>query len=243
MDLIVSLIAFAALIGVWILINNELKKNKSPVLVRHVLGVVGGAFTFFLIVAIALSLGVIENSEKDTLSATPTPESSLASQPDAETAKKLSFREMMDYRNDYTEEAGTLTIKSESPLDVVLYARNVINQPEEYKIENMERAVLYGIYRTFVHTDEPQITVTARHIDIKSLNPYEAEENQSLVVSVSVTRERALKAIQKFIPSVETFDDLITTNPNEKWTAEFNELFWKREGQEKLLDALRAYSN
>lgn len=249
MDLVISLIAFAALISAWVLINNKLKKKNKQILVRHILGAIGGAFSFVLVVAIALSFGLIESTKKDTLSTTSITESSLASsQLEAETTKKSGFREMMNNRNDYTEEAGTLIIKSESPLEVVLYAQDMINQDEKYKIQDMDRALLYGVYRTFVHTDEPQITVTSRHLDIKSLNPYEAEENRSLVVSVSVTKEQALEAIQKFIPSVETFDDLIEEKEvgglllEDEWTAEFEEFYWKRDGQEKLLNALRAYS-
>lgn len=156
---------------------------------------------------------------------------------------------MMNDRNDYTEEEGTLTINSESSLDMIIYVKNMIKQPNNYKIQDMNRAVLYGIYRTFVHTEESQIFVTARHLDIKTLNPYDAEVNSTLEVRASATREKALKAVKKIIPAIKTFDDLVETQVvgdiqlEDEWIPEFEELYWKSEGQEKLLDSLHSFEN
>lgn len=113
---------------------------------------------------------------------------------------RSSFREMMNDRNDYTEEAGTLIINSESPLTIILYTADAVNQSDNIKKEGMRKAVLYGVYRTFIHTPEPRITVTA-HPTAKNVGGLTLED---------------------------------------EWTDAFGEVYWKSEGQVKLLDALRS---
>ena len=243
MELAVSLLACAAFIAVWIVINRRFKKTNKPFLLRHIAGAFGGAIGLTIVVVIAQATGLIDTVEQ----ATPT---QVAATDDKHVLsgipKNLNFRELMDHHlNDFTEEDGTLIIESESPLKITLYPSAVIEQTDEVKTSDMQRAVLYGIYKTFVHTNEPQIDVTAHMIEIESYNPYKAEKNHSLEVNISVTREQALEAVKAFIPSVNSFDDLVTTRTygditaHDEWTPEFEQLYFEREDQAKLLDALR----
>lgn len=101
---------------------------------------------------------------------------------------------------------------------------------------------MYDIYKTFVHTNEPQIDVTAHIIEIESYNLYKAEKNHSLEVSITITRKQALEAVKTLIPSVNSFDGLITTKTygdvtvNNDWTPGFEQFYFGAEGQAKLLD-------
>ena len=136
-------------------------KSKSSAIKRHVAGFLGGASSFIIIVVMALLTGVID-SQENTRVTDPIKNNG---------AGKLSFREMMIDRNDFSVDAGTLKIISYSPLEVVLFARDAITQTRDIKKENVNRAAIYGVYRTFIHTDEPSITLTAYPLDIKSINP------------------------------------------------------------------------
>lgn len=164
----------------------------------------------------------------------------------SESVSEFNFREMMIDRNDYSEELGTLRINSESPLDVVLLNEDMISQSEAIKREDVNRAIIYGIYRTFIHTKEPKITITARPLDIKSLNPRVAEENLAISLSLSVTKEQALEAIKRLLPEVKAFDDLIEVKMvgdmkrEGQWKEEFGELYWQTEGLERLISALQS---
>lgn len=244
MDAAVSLLGIGALIGVWIVISKKLKQR--PLLIRHSLGVVGGVFSLLAVVALGLATGAIENTEQSAQPDTATNGAANVAREPNEPEERPSFRQMMNDRNEYSEEAGTLIIKSESPLEVTLYTTDAIKQSDEIKTEDMRKAVLYGIYRTFIHTNEPEITVTAHPLDIKSFNPYEAEKNHTLKVSVSVTREQAFEAVQRLIPDTTSFDDLTTVKTvggltlEDEWTDAFGKLYWNAEGQIKLLDALRS---
>lgn len=234
MDLMVSLVSWSAFIICWVTVNKKMKGNSSAIK-RHIIGFIGGGLSFILIIALALMVGIID-SEKTAK--TPIKSSDKVK-------SEFNFKKMIHDRNDFSEERGTLKIISESPLVVELLTEDIASQSKDIKKEDVNRAIIYGIYRTFIHTNEDQINITAYPLDIISLNPRLVEENHSIKVNIFVTREQALQAVKTLIPSVESFDDLTEEKMigdmkiDDEWTNEFRKFYWNNEGQEKLISILK----
>lgn len=59
-----------------------------------------------------------------------------------------------------------------------------------------------------------------------------------------LTREQALKVIKRLLPEVESYDDITEEimvgdmKLDDEWTQAFSELYWKRQGQERLISEL-----
>lgn len=235
MDLVVALIALVAFIASWVYLNNKMKMTRSTI-TRHCLGFLGGLFSFCVVIIVALTVGIIESDA---------PESNQK-RANVDNSSKMSFSQMMADRNDFSIEAGTLKILSESPLKVELLEESMIDQSNDIKEEDINRAIIYAVYRTFMHTSEEHITVTAYPLDIISLIPKKVEENHDVKMTVSVSRQQALQAIQSLVPTVNSFDDMFELASYEgmkvyEWSDDVKSFYWERNKQEQLIQTLLAF--
>lgn len=143
--------------------------------------------------------------------------------------------EMFADFSDYSLSNETLVILNEKPLELRLAKPVYKGDPESLVKHELHRAVLYGIYKTFIHTDEPQVTVKAVPILVKSYNPLQEEVLDEPVYEISITREQALEALQAMLPGAD-FNSIVEERAGSwLWNDDFNSLYY--EDRDPGLDA------
>lgn len=137
-----------------------------------------------------------------------------------------SVPDMIQQFNDFSSDNGTFKIISKKPLHIQLSPEVFPNDLKKVISEQTERAAIYGIYRSFIHTDVDKITVTAMP-KIYNKNDYLIADK----VTITKTRTQALKDIQKFIP-ITDFSEL--TIPDEyghdETSKEYKQLYYNDQG-------------
>lgn len=112
-----------------------------------------------------------------------------------------SVDQMVEWTNDYSAETGTFKVLKRSPLHIQLKLWSVVKESGDRVIaEELFRALQWGVFRTFLHTNAKQVTVTV-------IPPVSTEHIGML--TETVTREKALMVIQKLL-GVRDFGDLLT---------------------------------
>lgn len=166
----------------------------------------------------------------------------------AETAplKPLHFDDvpaMIEDAGDYSVEKGTFKLISSSPLHIRMSPPVMQADLPKYVAQDVVRAALYGVYRTFIHTDAAAVIVTSVPAQI-TLNPYTVKLQKKPELQISVTREQALNAVGKLI-GADDFADLVESEKAgdmqlDSWRKDFDDLYHTVEGKKALLDALEA---
>lgn len=157
-----------------------------------------------------------------------------------------NWLEIIGKRNDYSNDQGNLLLVNSSPLKFEIHATEAAAQLPQYKAESVNRAALYGVYRTFIHTHEPSVDLRAGLREIEGNNPPVMAFNLGYRVQIKATRAEALAAIQTLLPRVKGFEDLVTTELaggikwEGVWTKDFESIYMKAPLQRQLLDALGA---
>ncbi len=138
-------------------------------------------------------------------------------------SKFTTINDMFDSLADYSSVYGMFEMLSEEPLHVQLHPR--FTKKELIRKENIEQmvnyAIVYGIYRTYIHTSIGEITVSSIPIEM-NMDIREEIYLEGYKKTVSVTRQEALVLVQKYI-DVESFEDLILKEnglPNQ-WLSDF----------------------
>jgi hypothetical protein len=137
---------------------------------------------------------------------------------------------MMEERGDYIEESGTFKILKKSPLHIQLSPEESPTTDEKFIRESVMKTMMYGIYRSFIHTDQKEITITvipkegiSGGKEQKYMNKYKT--------TLTITRASALSVIRKFHP-IGSLEELVTTKKaagitlNDEWSDEFNQCYW-----------------
>lgn len=174
--------------------------------------------------------------------------SNSAAQPTASQAASLSplhFADvpaMIEDFGDYSAETGTFKLVSDSPLEIQIATLVAAGDLPENVQRELRRAALYGVYRTFVHTDAGAVKVKVVPNVMTSATERSIQDTPSL--EVTVTREQALQAVQSLVPA-ESFSDLVLPEQAGKiqldnWAQSFEPLYFKDDGQESLLKAIQA---
>lgn len=150
---------------------------------------------------------------------------------------------MIEDAGDYSVEKGTFKLLSSSPLHIRMSPPVTQADLPKYVAQDVVRAALYGVYRTFIHTDASAVTVTSVPAQI-TLNPYTVKLQKKPELEVSVTREQALNAVGKLI-GADDFADLVESEQAgdmqlDSWSKDFDDLYHTVEGKKALLDALEA---
>ena len=127
-----------------------------------------------------------------------------------------SVKAMITHFGDFKTQDGTFKIIKEKPLHIILNVEaNIYSEPD--MIENdIKKAIVYGMYRTFIHTNEQQITVTSTAIPMK--NPGQKPSAKEIKYlsqfkkTATLDRKKALDLIRRFGVANE-FSELV-----EDWT-------------------------
>lgn len=149
-------------------------------------------------------------------------------------SKFSSVQAMVKDFKDYNQENGTFKVLTREPLHIQLSPIVVPGDFPDVIDAQVKRAVIYGIYRSFVHTPVNRITVTAiplernpRTDSTRYLNAYKR--------TVTKTRSQALELVRRHL-RVTTFDALVGEERigqvvvPDQWTKAFNRLYYQDQG-------------
>ncbi len=150
-----------------------------------------------------------------------------------------SVKEFFEKIGGYSESNGTLKILSLSPLHIQL-SPVVVKEDFPETIENeVRRALVDGIYRSFIHTNVNQIVVTAVPLEID----FSTKERRYVIGykrTISKSRKEALDLVKRYL-RVSSFSDLITDFKvgdmvfSDQWTKEFKRLYYNDQGPPGLV--------
>lgn len=144
----------------------------------------------------------------------------------AEPKQFESVTAMFEELSDYSLENESLLILNEDPLKIRLTKPVYKGDPSGVVKYELQRAVLYGIYRAFIHTDISQISVKAVPM-LTSYKPLKETVLDSPVYEITITREQALKALQELLPDAG-FESLVVEDEIfSKWSDDFNNLYYE----------------
>lgn len=154
-----------------------------------------------------------------------------------------TVEELVEDFADFSEENGTFKVLSSQPLHIQMAAQVVANDLPETVQTEVQRAALYGVYRTLIHTDAPSVHVTAVPM-VVTLNPYSARFMDSPKVDLEVTREQALQAAKQHV-GADTLDELVAPDASmgiqlDSWSKAFEPFYYRIERQRELLSTLGA---
>lgn len=137
-----------------------------------------------------------------------------------------SVSEMIEAFGDYSADDESFLVLSEDPQHIRLTKMTVKGDPESVVEAELKRAVMYGVYQSFIHTDIPAIKVTAQPM-LTTFNPHSQKLLDKPVYEVSVTRDQALEAVQEFL-DIDELTELKTQGQfGVSWSDGFNSLYYE----------------
>lgn len=123
-----------------------------------------------------------------------------------EVRKFSSVSAMIDDLNDFASDNGTFKVLKEKPLHIQLLTQTVAGESKAIAAEEVRRAIVYGVIRSFMHTDIDQITVTAASA-ISDAASGKMKQVKGSEVSVLVRRQDTLELLRK-MTGIKEFSDL-----------------------------------
>ncbi len=138
-----------------------------------------------------------------------------------------SVSDMIEDFGDYDLENGTYRLISSEPLHIHLSPWVFKGDSESVVRADLQRAVIYGIYRTLAHTDASQVRVSSTPI-ITTLQPISHTPVDSPRLDLNLSRAAALKALQTFL-DVQEIAEIITVESEgdivlNYWSSDFKNL-------------------
>ena len=118
-----------------------------------------------------------------------------------------SIPAMIEELGDYSESNGTFKIVAKDPIHIQLSPLCAIGHEEGILDEYSKLALVYGVYKTFIHTKANKVTITSIPLLFdrdKNTNNYLTEFSKK----ITITREEALTAIKNF-KKLNTFNELV----------------------------------
>lgn len=135
--------------------------------------------------------------------------------------------------SDYLEEHKQFEVLSERPLHIRLSPVVFEGDHPDVVESELRRAMVYGIYRSFVHTDIEAITVTTTPVLGIFMKPDQNRVLDKPQITITKTRAEALADVQQFIKVTELselIDSQDSLQPGSKWIKEFNQLYYPDQG-------------
>lgn len=144
----------------------------------------------------------------------------------AEPKKFETPEEMADFMQDFTVEEGTFKVISRDPLHIELKVSAETEQ--KYAAQAMFRAFLWGVYRTFLHTDASDVRVTV-------VSPVAVDGNKNF--TESATRAHAQRVARQML-GVSDMSDLITDD--QFWSDKMKRCYYSNLGPPGLRECALA---
>jgi hypothetical protein len=144
---------------------------------------------------------------------------------------------MKDFK-DYTGEGGTFKVIRKSPLHIQVSPLAVPGDFPEVIDAQVKRAVIYGIYRSFIHTPVTAITVTAIPLE-RNFRTGTKKFLPAYRRTVTATKDRALALVRRHL-RVNSLRELVTDERigreliPDQWTKGFQRLYYDTLGSPGL---------
>lgn len=227
-----ALIAVVVFVVFWFGIARQLKKNGRGWLGRNIIAGVGASLAFLLVVMVDISLsdpaGQLAAKQAEREVEAPKAEAEPSALPHLGSVKAL-----IDDFGDFSTEGNEFEVVSEQPLHIRLSPVITNSDPQDVIDEQTKRALIYGVYRSFIHTDIDSITVTAQPLEVAQLFKRSAGDGKLLdkpKFTVTKTRAQALQDVKLFLP-VDKMADLVKPGDDfSSFTKEFNQLYYNDQG-------------
>ncbi|KGQ40079.1 hypothetical protein [Gallibacterium anatis] len=113
--------------------------------------------------------------------------------------------DIFDSFGDYYNENNSLKIENKKPLKLRISPVVLANDDKEVIKNTVDRAFLYAVYNTFTYSNLDKVTVSSIPVDMDSSKLL---KNIYQIKPVTVTREKALEALNKF-NIASSFNDLV----------------------------------
>ncbi len=153
-------------------------------------------------------------------------------------SKFSSVEEMIEEFQDYSFASGTFDIVDSHPLHIALSPKVIEGESQTIVIEAVDRALVYGIYRSFIHTHIDTIIVTAIPFQTGSSSKQSEYLNQYMR-TISISRKDAL-ALTNIHLKIKSFENLITEIKigdmlfEDQWIDDFYKIYSNTSGQPGL---------
>jgi hypothetical protein len=149
-----------------------------------------------------------------------------------------TIEQVIEKMRDYSASNNTFQVLSKQPLHIRLSPKMVAAETSESVKTELLRAAIYGVYRTFIHTNADSVQVTARPL----LMVINGEHREFVLLrkplaTVSVTRAKALEVARQTL-QVTSFSQLV--DAGDMWTdkMENGRYVNRKPGLYKLADEL-----
>lgn len=129
---------------------------------------------------------------------------------------KGTIEQTMDAMSDFSSENQTFEVLSQDPLHIRMAPEILASETAESIDFELKRAVIYGVYRTFIHTGHDAVEVTAQPMLI-TLNPRTHKLLDSPVAKVKITRQQALEVAKNQL-GITDFDELVGGTTPDSWS-------------------------
>lgn len=123
---------------------------------------------------------------------------------------KGTIEQAIEEMGDFSADNKTFEVISAKPLHIRLSPRIMTANAPDQANEEVLRAAVYGVYRTFIHTDQAQVQVTAQPL-LLGANGQGAKLLSVPRATVTVTRDKALQVAKKTL-GVKAFKELVDSD-------------------------------
>lgn len=231
-----ALLALFVFVAFWFGIARQLKKNGRGWLGRNIIAGVGASFAFLLVVMvdIAMSDPIGQLADKQAAAEAKISQAKPKAKTEAGVAPQFaSVSEMVEDFGDFPEDTNEFAVITKQPLHVRFSPIVTQADPQDVIDEQTKRALIYGIYRPFIHTDIDEITVTAQPLEVTKLFNRGADEGKLLSkpkFTVTKTRAEALQDVQSFL-SIDDMTEIVNSDGAfSTFTKDFNQLYYNDQG-------------
>lgn len=141
--------------------------------------------------------------------------------------KFQSVDQMMEEFGDFTKEKNGYELISKSPLHIRVSALTVPNDLADTVHASNQRALVYGVYRTFINTNAEKVTVTAIPAQIiLDGNHKRPTLLNDMKLTVTKTRQQAMQDISRFM-KIKSMSELV--DQDDFWTDQFeNDVYYNK---------------
>ena len=150
----------------------------------------------------------------------------------AEIAKFKSVPEMIVYFGDYNAGNGTFKMFTSEGIPDFQLSNNVVDgELKSVILEGIKRDLIYGVYRTFIHTDHDTVKITGIPLLLDLKNLSKRDYLQQYKATIQVKRDEVLQVAKKLF-QVSSLSDLVSSS--NLWTNVFNQGYYNDQGSPTL---------
>ena len=142
-----------------------------------------------------------------------------------EISRYPTVMEALEVTTDYEIEINQLEVLSEKPLHIRVSPEIVAGDHAFVIDEELKRALVYTVLRTFIHTDVDRVKVTVQPLLVETYRPtFKAAVIDKPKYTIDITRDKARAVIQRLL-NIDDFKGLVGVNLGDGVMADL----WKRE--------------